>query len=689
MLGIIAASLLIGSVVNLAPLILWPICTAILGLACGLAVFAPDQNGGSQFLSAQRFPLGRFWAVKTLCWFVVLLVATALAWRAATGYVWFFVSIFSSSANEAGDAVIHSAQLLYWTQKWFGSPYWIPMQLPERFEISAAIVRHIIVPIALWPLFGFCLGHFFGLLAKRTIVAAFLAVCSTGLMLAAWMPSVLFGDVPFWWCLPVPAILLLATWRIMRAWSAGRLLAFRPIAAIGTALILCILCTAAFFRHRTVEIPDVGEPFDQKAFIASLPPPEENEAGTLLRRALNGMMAHYQREGLFPRENEALESRIQGHKRAAELAKVLDTGWPKQDAEMGGTLDRLFEGDWADEARRASRLPLGLLQDPRRISSHESLASLDTQCTIMSILFAARALQLQARGDSRSALNHLETLLALTRQTANNAPESIWNRAVYMEKFALAGFQLWLLNVGPDKKLLQDALVILQQYEGAAPDPVKSIKAQYLVDLDEKNFYDETLGSDDNKIVVRSVKLAYLAPWEKERQYRIFRADVAKHLAIMEYLRQRLADGEPFKLKLAIEESAKSLGNGLNDREWPEIFAHCLVTCRSEWFVPWHQTQDRFRRLHAAEIAMALALYQLDHGEPPEKLDDLAPAYLAVVPNDSMTGLPFDYRISKGEAINDAFGNVQLTVAPGQPLLRSGKDDAFIFLAPLLEKKGK
>ncbi len=62
------------------------------------------------------------------------------------------------------------------------------------------------------------------------------------------------------------------------------------------------------------------------------------------------------------------------------------------------------------------------------------------------------------------------------------------------------------------------------------------------------------------------------------------------------------------------------------------------------------QTQ---RNLH---IAFALAAYQREHGKYPEKLDALAPKYLAKVPNDYFTGKPLVYRPTEKGYLLYSFG---------------------------------
>src|SRR5579864_282297 len=63
------------------------------------------------------------------------------------------------------------------------------------------------------------------------------------------------------------------------------------------------------------------------------------------------------------------------------------------------------------------------------------------------------------------------------------------------------------------------------------------------------------------------------------------------------------------------------------------------------------KVQDSFDRSQQVQqnllVAFALAAYRADHGSYPPKLDDLAPEYLATVPNDLFSGKPLIYRPSE------------------------------------------
>jgi hypothetical protein len=75
----VAGAMLLGLMLHKEPLIYWPLGTLLLGLLCGLAVFAPDQNDGIRFLGAQRFSPGRIWTTKILFWAAVLFALLHLA----------------------------------------------------------------------------------------------------------------------------------------------------------------------------------------------------------------------------------------------------------------------------------------------------------------------------------------------------------------------------------------------------------------------------------------------------------------------------------------------------------------------------------------------------------------------------------------------------------------------------------
>lgn len=82
-----------------------------------------------------------------------------------------------------------------------------------------------------------------------------------------------------------------------------------------------------------------------------------------------------------------------------------------------------------------------------------------------------------------------------------------------------------------------------------------------------------------------------------------------------------------------------------------------------------------------AQTAFALALYRAEHGQYPERLEELVPQYAAAVPRDRFIGGPLHYRrvgpgyllYSVGENGNDDGG--RRADDDGQPLAPQGADD--------------
>jgi len=667
----VAGVVLLAFAVHPAPLIVWTFGTLFLGLACGLAAFAPDQNAGSRFLGAQRFPPGRVWTVKVLFWGAVICGLTALAWLAAT---------LGFNSPDPGD--------------WIGQAMRAENG-PGRHAYFPVAIGNPALFLALWPLYGFCFGQFFAQALHRPIFAIVLAVFLSPLIAALWVPSLLAGGVPVWQVLIIPAILLLTSRLAQWPWVSGRLGTWRPLLGIAGAFALMALSLAGCFWYRVVQLPDVGEPFDVKAFQASLPSTQQNKAGRLIQRAAEDMVQ--QRDALADALRSPNEpNELMAKRREWWLNRVLTDGWSKKDdEEIGGWLDRLFQGDWAKEAQEAPKFALGMVRDPR-FTDPTAGGQGDYQHYLdLARLFVIRALQLQGKGDSRGALDDLETALALSRQVANYASDRLTMDWGYrMEDIALGGLQTWLQKVGPDKELLHDAQEVLRQHRKDSPAPANSIKATYLVYL--KN------GPESSRVrtgIDWVLDTAYGAPWEKERQSRIVHAVVKGQLeAVKEpvvknrnlwwdenFPDRRLFNRDQwYDMLLRWDAAINGLppkdgpGSEISARQWGEWVRECEPIhsqIHSHLFLDLRLIVEHRRQtaLDAAELVTAVARYQAEHGRPPAKLDELVPAFLAKVPMDPSTGKPFSYAISKGEEIDRGWID-PLRLAPGQAYFWSPDD---------------
>jgi hypothetical protein len=627
--GLLGA-LVLGVAVHLSPLVLLSSGTLLLGLACGLMAFSPDQRA-VRFLESQRLPPGRLWMGKIAFWGAALLVQIALTW-------------YMIRRMEASSYLAQPVQPQ-------GTPQATGLEvLIQRWTAGNSSVELLdpLLLVWLWPVYGFCFGQCFGLVLRRPVLALILAAFVTPLVIVLWVPSLLIGGVTLWQAAVLPVLLLLTSRLAVWPWISGRLGTGRPLLGLVGAAVLMVLSLVGFLWYRVAEVPDVGEPFDVKAFVASLPPPEKNEAGLLVRRALADMTTHRRQveselgqppdpEQLFRvitlarahlAEGLSLDGApfSQGDGGYAELLNhVLRFGWPQQDQAVGRWLDRLFAGEWVGEAERAARMPLGVVEDPRLAQSDSALLATYQSCLSMARLFAGRALQLEARGDLRGALNQLETLLGLSRQVRHAAPYLVLEGGNAMEASGVWGLGPWLEKIGPDKELLRASLALLKRYEAALPDFAECIKSEYLIRRAHGPSFRKTEG-----LLAEALLLSCQVPWEKERLNRILNGI---------FMTQFHALGQPY-----------ARWRSLQAQEWSAQFAPEL--CR----IPMAEValyQDSFTvpsskayselRLRVAGLAIHVALYQADHGHPPAKLDDLVPGYVNELPVDPLSLQRFEY----------------------------------------------
>jgi hypothetical protein len=138
-------------------------------------------------------------------------------------------------------------------------------------------------------------------------------------------------------------------------------------------------------------------------------------------------------------------------------------------------------------------------------------------------------------------------------------------------------------------------------------------------------------------------------PWERERQERITQALCQGWVQGPQRSPSR---GEDAFARFASENGlppSAGPGAALSSSKWGEL----LKEARLFEVLPTigRNLEREYVYLRGSILVTALALYQAEKGQPPQKLEDLVPAYLPALPLDPYTGQPFHYRISHGEKI--------------------------------------
>lgn len=657
----------VGLVLRLAPLILWPIGTWLIGLICGLAVFAGDQGGGQNFWGNQRLPLGRIWAGKIVFWGSAAVLVAAVFWGVSVGLLLFVDTYFERYTGERG----------YWFNQWR--------------EQGLGLLTAQLDPVTfltLWLSYGFAFGQFFSLVWRRSITGAILAVAIGGFFVLAWAPSVFAGGLHAWQVLPIALLLLVASRLAMRPWAAGRLYSARPMAWIVVAGIVSSAWLAGNLHYRVAEVPDVPEPFDRNAFLASIPAGEN--ARRLFNEAAHDLAAHLRHveARLGPRAQplaaEKHDKKSPTASRVDLLEAIQTSGWPKKDAEIAAFLDLALEGRWVKKVEEMLELPPAPLLDLRVMSWWASPLPAHQECRMMALLFASRSCQVQARGDHSGALEQLNKTLALSRRLRYHAPGIGVVIGQAVENIALTRWQGWLNELGPKRKLLRQAIDILEDHRARMPPATDAIKAEAIVFQNSWPFVENHSTQAPRRPEERFLRDLEQMPWEKERHSRLFAALLQGQLHRLELPYWEVARAQQegtghahdWIARYQALPPASGPGGELTESQWGR-----LIRASSQSYAwtmlfsldPYRQAASQ-RSVRAALIATALTLYQAGKSKSAMTLTDLTPQFLKEVPIDPVIGKSFQFRISKGEEFagfrfTDRHNLVKQRLQPGEGLL--------------------
>jgi hypothetical protein len=591
----------------------WPLASLLLGVLCGVAAFAPDHEG-VRFLGDGRVPPGRVWRGKVCFWLL-----------AGCG-----VAVLLVLELGVLQAVARSA----------GSRGWLQQFVSEQglTQTLSATPGGGWLYLTLWPAYGFACGQLFGIAFRKSAVAVVVAAFVAATMIAFWIPTLVMGTV--WAFLPLvpPLILLIAGRLAVGPWLTGRLTGVRGVAIPSVGLLLAAAAQAAALGWRVVEVPDVGQPFDVAAFRASLPPSERNEAGQLLRSAVQEFRSQANRArhrvgppGEPPINDFTTNQAISvGYTFAVPrqlqdaATQALATGWPTDPGDLGRWLDELVKGEWVKDLRAAVRSPRGAAEVPRDALAYAG--GLDPRYEPLreaALILAARSLQLHARGDVAGALDQVGLLLALSRQLRDRSAQVGVHYGRAVEKVALDALDRWLADPKLKADLLRNALQLLERHDKEMPALTDNVKAQYMA---------LTAGGDDPATWLqalmpgghqtyyepwlRAKALALQAPWERERARRV-----------LNFLTRRM-------LLTAAPQRGQNTGS----------FAD-LVGYLVEWGpFGWHYEgelhnsqrlmQEELRRVRLLRLRVAARLHALEVGRPAASVQDLVPRYLSEVPTD-------------------------------------------------------
>jgi hypothetical protein len=612
---------------------LWPALGMVLGLVAGLGVFGTDQAGDAyRFLGERRVPPGRLWLAKLAVRFAPL--AAVL-----TAYMLFGLARMTAleveySTTGRGDTTALD-------------------RLRHHFDCSLVL---------LGPISGFALGQFFGLVCRKGAVAAVLALFCGFFVWAAWMPSLVFGGVHWWQWVGPPLLLLGATRLTVWPWVSGRLVGVKLL-GLAAVVLLAGAGVGAGVAYRVLEVPVRTDPFDVAAFEASLPKPEQNEAGRAIAQALRRFHSHL--VSVDEQFDAAVTLRPGAQWLYEYVNNIVTSGmWPTSG--FGGTgdrwLDAMLNDRWYPALQAAVRLPLG-----RVMLGGQSLSGYDyqtlEQAAQAGTVVLAKALRSLHRGESAAALDDLFLVLDLSRhlRSRTNGPQFL--TAVRMETTALTLVPMWGAKSAEQPALLRRAIERLRAHETDLPPLIDVLKTDYVMQLDFGRQPRDPQQMGLTEIENDLVRTAMNVPWEQFRNrgtlatlyaglLRTAETSYPDALRRITEARQGqidqvwILDGwtPPAEDVNAARRDYRRLANLLRTSQWwntpipdgPYLFGSEALA----------RVQSR-----AALLQLAFNLYQTEHGKPAETLAALVPTILPTLPADPFGDGPFHYRVSPGEDV--------------------------------------
>jgi len=512
--------------------------------------------------------------------------------------------------------------------------------------------------------------------------------------------------------------------------------------------MLALAFLAGSIWYRQAEIPNVGEPFDVRAFTASIPGPEHNKAPEAIKDALlksqervmeadfklgppnpirlkphppsdtaraQGQAAEGQAAAAVPAEVfDALggEPEIPAKDYFELIDYVLNDDFPVDDPQLGKWLDEVFQIEEMKHLREAIPLPLGVFIDPRtewmkhlrkavqlplavfidpRTADVLSDRRIEHPGYLAAKAILGRALQLQSRKKDAEALDHIMTVLALSRHFRNMADTSSYLLALTIEKWAVEVLDRWVRQLGSNPDLLRRALDELTRHQARIP-PNDFLKTDYLKSRHNLNdihirhaliLPGIKVQPAEKSLFQDVLEFAWQVPWEKNRLERIQNLLFAGWLRGIEVDYSELLD-QKFDMNQRRESQAwpllrnwlppqpgpasswtrERLGDVVDESVLGKFLQYSPVNARM-----YSDFRDAYRE--GTRLQLALMLYQYENKKPAPSLKALVPKYFPELPKDPFSGQSFHYRVSAGELISQTYNTEPIRVPAGQGILWS------------------
>jgi hypothetical protein len=467
-------------------------------------------------------------------------------------------------------------------------------------------------------LFGYlmlslCVGQFCSMYFRSGFLAGLFSLIITALLIL-WAAYMWMCGINFLWSvLPIPVILLLATWLRAPDWILDRNTFaswLRPglVLAVPAVVLLTVVPL-----YRVYKIPAVDPGFSISEFERPLTPEEE-----ATRR-------------LFEKADQRMDWTIWNEMEKEEADAI------QQNAEDEGKQARFFEIPKTLSAKeisfvQANQETISLLVEAskgaERIASNnystDGLLSLNSGTTNLLI---DSAMILESDGQLDAALERYLSAIRIAKKF-----DIIWGQGDYLERLVYAHLPHWANRSGQTPERIKNAIRQVEKLTADMPARDGEIKFNYIRMMESIRE-----GLHNTPILQNPVPFLARIPWERARALRLLNLITRQNIESVRRAEEDVKAGKPIGIHLEREQYRYSFTNFLIDRELlGDYFWQMDFSINQQY-----ANMENNRR--ATLIVLALQAWKLEHGDYPKTLDELVGPYFEKLPNDPYSGDSYQY----------------------------------------------
>lgn len=507
---------------------------------------------------------------------------------------------------------------------------------------------------AVMMLAAYAAGQLCSMFLRSGILACFFGLVFTG-VLCGWIRLMIVLDVNWIWSVvPIPLVLLLATWLRAPDWLVQRN-GWRPWLRTGLSLgVPAVAMLIAVPLNRAYQIPLVDPGFSLEEYTRPITS-EERATADMYQRATDMMV---------PMPGSIHETSSDDDPEAEEMRKAAR---------------KLAIAVWLDANQEsialmieASKRPTCVINDP----SAPSYQGMRNRISELDSLLIRSAQQLESAGKLEEAFDHYLAALRFINHQRQRGTINVQTWANSDEQRLYLRLMRWAAKPGQTKEQLLAAIQQLDKLNKNLPPPADAIKYRYfrlrrLIAGDPDAMDD--FGFKEEKVFRINLWMT-LMPWERHRELRLLNVNTDVNLRVTDDIESAISRNESISKRM-LQSFYSTRTDTLYKRGKATSYLHRdLFYVSSYWFTTALVKSENHRR--AARLLFALQAWNIEHGQLPKTLDELVGSYLDHLPMDPYSGEPYRYF---PEGVADSITESGARHRDGSPVVKVDAGQPFIW----------